>query len=1130
MKIIFQKIVFCLTIVLILSPVIFCNETFATDINNSIADKALYQGIYTCYTKGYVKTKIDKLSSYSTSPNGWGDLGYITTGMDNNSPDNTVVFVTGWKGREIDVHDDYGLPCYQFFNGFAGTVWSGSAHGLMIAFGKTAPQATDTNGIIGLTKNLGYEISTNSSEDTSSEESCFNLKYTDKQTKPKQYEKSYTMNQVCMDQDSNLYADEVSAAWSDAPASFEASGDQVCLFLPNKFGFRTKKGCNSLGSSKFSGEWLLSSVNNICGSIQCKYGWAASSSQITGTSETDGILTFDSSESKINETTSSLDKTSASFINNDAAIAATTAIKYFSGSISKHKDILVTDLEKRLLYQAYLTTYYNVEINCESGLSDSAFDGKLNWLDSDNKIKECHYETNNAENKDKKVNGIDENGYFIFRSLSLDDLIEAIKQLPTEYPEDQIESLVDKSNDGNENGKVERTCMNSGGAGSLGWIVCSVLDWMGDATEGLYNNIVEPALVVNASFFDQDATREAWEKFRDIANIIFIIVVLAVIFSQLTGYGIDNYGIKKILPKLIVVAILVNLSFLICVLCVDLSNILGNGLQAFLDGLATGADTISISGGPSWGDSGSVNIAADAGIVSVAVIAAAVGVYAVYSNPAILLTLLIGALGVLIAVLFVFIMLAGRKAAVVLLTVLSPVAFILCLLPNTKKIYDKWLKLWEAMLFLYPICGLLIGGGNFASKLMLNVGKDGGVATVLTALVIGIIPIFFVPTLLKSAFAAMGNIGSTISGFGNRMRSGATRGLKNSGAYKELQERGKESGIRRKAGYDKNGNRKWGENGPNWRQRFLRGGNRNIQRNAMAYQKLQSEKGALAATEGANYMLATETANEAKRIASSGEINTIGSIGSGGLTDGLYRALMSGDRAKINAYSDALSAKGENGRKAVKDAYNRAVADGVNDVAAKTLADNIMANHAADYKNNNRSMFNVAQGINSGEKDAVMSTSSYVDAHQSELANKVTAATIGTMDEDAFDETFGIRDANGEIKYGVPTGADAATIGEIAYKAMSTQNAGIKSDRMAKLKGVMEASGYSGPGIQDVNVTNMPKTVAAPGAAEEGKTFDVRAMSDETLLDMATNPNVANDDPTRTAAEQEYLRRNNGKV
>lgn len=40
--------------------------------------------------------------------------------------------------------------------------------------------------------------------------------------------------------------------------------------------------------------------------------------------------------------------------------------------------------------------------------------------------------------------------------------------------------------------------------------------------------------------------------------------------------------------------------------------------------------------------------------------------------------------------------------------------------------------------------------------------------------------------------------------------------------------------------------------------------------------------------------------------------------------------------------------------------------------------------------------------------------------------------------------------------------------------------------------------------------------------------LDVRALEDETLLDIATNPNAQNSDATRTAAEQEYLRRNPG--
>ena len=47
-------------------------------------------------------------------------------------------------------------------------------------------------------------------------------------------------------------------------------------------------------------------------------------------------------------------------------------------------------------------------------------------------------------------------------------------------------------------------------------------------------------------------------------------------------------------------------------------------------------------------------------------------------------------------------------------------------------------------------------------------------------------------------------------------------------------------------------------------------------------------------------------------------------------------------------------------------------------------------------------------------------------------------------------------------------------------------------------------------------------------AGAAGVAMDVRALGDETLLDIATNPNAGNNDATRTAAEQEYLRRNPG--
>ena len=311
-------------------------------------------------------------------------------------------------------------------------------------------------------------------------------------------------------------------------------------------------------------------------------------------------------------------------------------------------------------------------------------------------------------------------------------------------------------------------------------------------TTTMYDEVVEPSLKVEKSFFEDTNTFTAWETFRDISNIIFTILILFVIFSQVTGVGIDNYGIKKILPKLIIAAVLVNLSYWICLICVDVSNILGAGFQDFFNGLNSGS-TASVTYG---GEGGGGNVAMDVGIVGVSVAGAAVGIVAIFSNPALLLTLFIAVLGVLISVLFMFVLLAGRKAAIVLLTVFSPIAFVLYLLPNTKKIFDKWLKLWESMLLLYPIAGLLIGGGNFASGLMLSNYKgtaDGAsVVPIFTAMIVGIIPIFFIPTVLKGAFSAMGAIGGMMAGAGNRLRSRANRALNNNPVSRGLQERGKE--------------------------------------------------------------------------------------------------------------------------------------------------------------------------------------------------------------------------------------------------------------------------------------------------------------------------------------------------
>ena len=644
-------------------------------------------------------------------------------------------------------------------------------------------------------------------------------------------------------------------------------------------------------------------------------------------------------------------------------------------------------------------------------------------------------------------------------------------------------------------GSIEPNCANSGAAETLGWILCPALNVLSNAANDVYNNTVEPMLQIQPELFSQNenyGTRYAWGIFQTIANILFVILFLFVIFSQLTGVGIDNYGIKKILPKLILVIILVNLSYYICLICVDLSNILGNSLQNMFDSLPLSANGMATSITIEDGANSKAFEIAATGLTGVALLGTLViGIWAVIANPAIILSLLVSALGIVIAIFFLFILLAMRQAAIIVLTVLSPVVFVCYLLPNTKKLFDKYIQLGKALLLLYPICGLLVGGGNYVSRLLLSSGfaKANGLATAFTAMIVGIVPIFFIPTLLKGSFAALGNLGARISGVGERLRGGVTRGIRNSDSYKQAQERGIERRTRIRAGYDKNGNkREVGAFG-----RLMRGGRRQMQRESLRYQKMISDRGSLEATEGEDFMLATETANEMKNLVATGDINNIGAM-----RNGLVAALQSGDRAKIRAYTDGLSLKGEDGRAAVKAAYNSVVrSGGMTTASARTFADNIMANHAADYKNNSRSMFEAAKAISTASTDAALTSAasrtsfSYAGV---DLAGKVTATTIGNMDDDEFGGLFGGYGGRG---VSIPAGAATREIGAAAYTALHDQNANIKAERRKYLEQIVAASGYQ-PEVQsvqvaggtiDANVTNDVLNVG--GTVDVGNEVDV---------------------------------------
>lgn len=321
----------------------------------------------------------------------------------------------------------------------------------------------------------------------------------------------------------------------------------------------------------------------------------------------------------------------------------------------------------------------------------------------------------------------------------------------------------------------------------VGWIVCPVTNFLAGISDGAFG-VISNFLQINVKFLDTNSgTYTAWTAFRNIANILFVIVFLFIIFSQLTGQGVSNYGIKKTLPRLVVAAVLVNVSFFICQIAVDVTQIIGGSLSDLLKSIPVGGSTEHSN--LLWTDvMGDILTGT---LVGVGVFAGVVGLTLIVALSVSLPVLL----AFLIAVLMTVIILIGRQAGIIILIVLSPLAFIAFLLPNTEQWFKKWYKMFLALLMVYPIIALLYGGGQLTAKIITNVanttsGADGQMKFWLSIAAIGVaaIPLIMTPYFLKTAMNGMGTIGAKLSGFASKANSRVKSSVNTSSRYGEAKQ------------------------------------------------------------------------------------------------------------------------------------------------------------------------------------------------------------------------------------------------------------------------------------------------------------------------------------------------------
>lgn len=302
--------------------------------------------------------------------------------------------------------------------------------------------------------------------------------------------------------------------------------------------------------------------------------------------------------------------------------------------------------------------------------------------------------------------------------------------LPEDYRQRAVEmawavvdgSLSDISTRSGGTSDVANTCRQNGGA--LAWVMCPILEKINEGIQNLYQWVLD-SLFRYDNIATGEGVFEVWQRFLPIANIAFAIVFMVIIYSTATSTGLSNYSVKKIMPRLVIGAILVNISFYICAAVVDLTNILGANIGKFI-GEANGLPVLGIRDG-------------------------------LLTTALIILVVLCASGALVLGLVMIIALVAFRQVAITMLIIISPIAFVLWLLPNTEKLFKRWMKAFTQMLFVYPAVSATFGACMLVASVMDSDDKGGLLGFIIKPLLV-LAPVAAIVPIMKMGGEVMGSL------------------------------------------------------------------------------------------------------------------------------------------------------------------------------------------------------------------------------------------------------------------------------------------------------------------------------------------------------------------------------------
>ncbi len=322
---------------------------------------------------------------------------------------------------------------------------------------------------------------------------------------------------------------------------------------------------------------------------------------------------------------------------------------------------------------------------------------------------------------------------------------------------------------------------------SFGWLICKVLNGVDNLVDWIPDAIKSQMEITPKDYEGVDNTPtkgslyKTWSTVRNIATIVVVLIALFMILAQILSFDfVSAYTIKKVMPRLVIAVIFMQLSWIIFANVIDIFNILGNGMMELILGPFGGESDV----GPMIQrlyevDKGAVLSGAGLGAIGVIIL----GVAAI--GAAGISFVLIGlALFIFFGILSVFVTLAIRKIVLIFLLALAPLAIVFWVLPNTQKAWKMWWSNYSKLLMMFPIAmGFLAIGQAFASMTSYN-APSGEFVGYFIILIAYFGPMFMVPKTFKMGGSIMAAVAKGVSDLKDKSK----KGIKESMPMKNLKE------------------------------------------------------------------------------------------------------------------------------------------------------------------------------------------------------------------------------------------------------------------------------------------------------------------------------------------------------